>query len=93
MRKSIISHGDILTFFAIFLKDLDLERLVLMNALPQSITGMHFPLVPSDWDAYNPVKWLANYGYSLKDLEAFYYFSVVSDQLAKVDGLIRKASS
>jgi hypothetical protein len=54
MRKSIIARSSIYTFFAIFLRDADLERLALMNALPPSVSGMHFPVPATFWPAYDP---------------------------------------
>jgi hypothetical protein len=91
--RSIFEGLGLYEFFALFLNDLDLERMALYNVLPATVTGLKYRVILEESPTYSTNNFSNVFGFSLKDVESYYYYCLVSDQMAKVDGIIRKASS
>ncbi|AEP83726.1 RNA-dependent RNA polymerase [Tuber excavatum mitovirus] len=91
--RSICKGFDLYEFFGLFLGDLDFERLGLLNVLPVTVTGMKSRVILEESPLYSTKGFEEAFGFSLQDVEHYYYYCLVSDQIAKVDGIIKKASS
>jgi hypothetical protein len=64
----------------------------LLNVLPSEITGLSHPVLPPNSDLTS-AKFVKQYGYGFSDIENFYRFVLVQEQMSRIDRVIKKAAS
>jgi hypothetical protein len=92
-KRDLLTDTSTWTFFASFLNDKELLSLVQQNGLPETVTGLK-PRVPlPDAPDLNYTSWESTYGITKSDIEEFLTYTIVQDQLSKLDRLLQSSNN
>jgi hypothetical protein len=93
MERSIFTGDQMYVFFTKIIRDADLPTFFLLMGAPQSISGLKYPVPYPKAVLCNSKNWPSIYGFTAHDLEAFYAFIMLQEQLASLSGVLHKAST
>jgi len=64
-----------------------------LNGLPKSVNGLSRPNLPDGYEDFDFESFMSQYKVSLNDLENFYKYVIICDQLKRVDAILRDSTS
>jgi len=88
-RKSILKGTDLMSFFAGLVDKRSLQSLLLLNKVPSNVSGLTNPIDVSAIEALDYSKWFENLTLTDNDIVHAFTFALVTEQLKRVDGLLR----
>lgn len=89
--RNIFTDHRIYEFFAMFLKETDLQYLFLLNGVPSEVSGLKNPIpYPGALEA-NSQNWPKLFGVTPDDLENFFTYHLITEQLSRTDAVLKKA--
>jgi len=91
-KRGLFAGQVIWDFMAIFLPEKEISQLAMLNALPSEVSGIQRP-VPLEGAAGLSEAALVEKGYTFADIINFYYYVLLSEQMAKVDTVAKKMSN
>jgi hypothetical protein len=93
MEREILSGNELWLFFSSFLRDSDAPGLFMLMGCPEGVSGLRHPVPYRGAPMCNSKNWEGLYGFSATDLECFYAFILLQEQMASLSGVLSKAST
>lgn len=88
-RGNVVQTTDLPTFFAGLIDRRSLQALLMLNKVPKSVSGLPSSMDLSAITKLDYSNWFTNIILTDRDVEDAFLFALISEQLKRVDGLLR----
>ena len=89
--RNIFTDHTMYEFFAMFLKESDLQYLFLLNGVPSKVSGISNPIPYPGAIEADCSNWPKLFNVTPTDLENFFTYHLITEQLSRTDAVLKKA--